>query len=124
MISFFTPVYGNLLMTQFQNMAETITAEYIEDLYKEINERGTTPSFDYLMQKVKELNDDLNRRAIWIREDYKEERMKKSTRLTKACKKIIAKSVNDFACAAKLVLNTTTRREATSGPITIKSSFQ
>jgi hypothetical protein len=124
MISFFTPVYGNLLMTQFQNMAETITAEYIEDLYKEINEKGTTPSFDYLMQKVKELNDDLNRRAIWIREDYKEERMKKSTRLTKACKKIVSKSVNDFACAAKLVLNTSVRREPSSEHLTIKSRFQ
>jgi hypothetical protein len=123
MISFFTPVYGNLLMTQFQNMAETITAEYIEDLYREINDNGTTPSFDYLMQKVKELNDDLNRRAVWIREDYKEERLKRSTRLTKACKKIISKSVNDFACAAKLVLNTSSRRETISGPLTVRSTF-
>ena len=102
----FTPIYGQLLVDQFRNMAETVTSEYIEDIYKHIEKEGIAPSFEEMMLKVKDLTEDLKRRSQWIFEDYKEERSKRSPRLTKACKKIIDKSVNDMVRTVKVVLST------------------
>jgi hypothetical protein len=76
----------------------------VAEVYAKIEETGITPSFDELMDKVRELHDDLSRRAIWIREDYKEDRGRRSPRFTKGCKRIIDKSTQDFLCTVKLVL--------------------
>ncbi len=92
-------------LDMFGKLAENVTNSYVTELYTQIEETGITPSFEQLMDKVRALHDDLTRRAIWIREDYKEDRGRRSPRFTKGCKKIIDKSTNDFLTTVKLVLN-------------------
>jgi len=88
----------------FSKQADNVTNAYVAEVYAKIEETGITPSFDELMNKVRELHDDLSRRAVWIREDYKEDRGRRSPRFTKSCKRIIDKSTQNFLCTVKLVL--------------------
>ncbi|OSZ78742.1 hypothetical protein CAP35_10985 [Chitinophagaceae bacterium IBVUCB1] len=92
-------------LDMFGKLAENVTNSYVSELYTQIEETGITPSFEELMDRVRALHDDLTRRAVWIREDYKEDRGRRSPRFTKGCKKIIDKSTNDFLTTVKLVLN-------------------
>ena len=92
-------------LDMFSRLAENVTNAYVTELYDQIEQTGITPSFDELMDRVRSLHDDLSRRAIWIREDYKEDRGHRSPRFTKGCKRIIDKSTNDFLCTVKVVLN-------------------
>lgn len=92
-------------LDMFRKLAENVTNAYVAEVYAGIEETGVTPSFDELMNKVRELHDDLTRRAVWIREDYKEDRGRRSPRFTKGCKKIIDKSTQDFLRTVKLVLS-------------------
>ncbi len=89
----------------FDKLAQDVTHAYVNDVYAKIEETGVTPSFDELMNKVRELHDELTRRAVWIREDYKEDRGRRSPRFTKACKRVIDKSTQDFLRTVKLVLS-------------------
>jgi hypothetical protein len=104
MISLITPLYGKQLLDRFKMVATTLTNEYIEDFYKLVQTSETTPTFEVLMQKVKLLQDDLTYRLTWIREDYKEERGKGSTRLTRGCKRIISESVHHYLNSAKTIM--------------------
>ncbi|MBS1772021.1 MAG: hypothetical protein JST82_04120 [Bacteroidetes bacterium] len=92
-------------MDMFRKQAESVTHAYVEEVYAKIEETGLTPSFDELMDKVRALHDDLTRRAVWIREDYHEDRGRRSPRFTKGCKKIIDKSTEDFLRTIKIVLS-------------------
>lgn len=92
-------------LDMFGKLAENVTNSYVAEVYTKIEETGITPSFDELMNKVRELHDDLTRRAVWIREDYKEDRGRRSPRFTKGCKKIIDKSTQDFLRTVKLILS-------------------
>ncbi len=89
----------------FTKVAENVTNAYVNEVYEEVLSSGITPSFEQLMDKVRALHDDLTRRSVWIREDYREDRGYKSTRFTKSCKKIIDKSTQDFLRSVKLVLS-------------------
>ncbi len=93
-------------LDMFTKLAENVTNAYVADVYARIEETGITPSFDELMNKVRELHDDLTRRSVWIREDYKEDRGRRSPRFTKGCKRIIDKSTQDFLRTVKLILST------------------
>lgn len=55
--------YGRQFLQLFEQMANTIIDEYIQDIVTSIQENGYSPSFEELMQKVKTLNDDLVMRA-------------------------------------------------------------
>ncbi|MGN6477222.1 MAG: hypothetical protein ACTHKV_08350 [Flavipsychrobacter sp.] len=90
----------------FTKVAENVTNAYVAEVYAQIEQTGITPSFEELMDKVRALHDDLTRRSVWIREDYKEDRGRRSPRFTKGCKKIIDKSTQDFLRTVKLVLST------------------
>lgn len=92
-------------MDMFSKVAESVTSAYVNEVYEEVLKTGITPSFDQLMEKVRELHDDLTRRSVWIREDYREDRGRRSTRFTKGCKRIIDKSTQDFLRTIKLVLS-------------------
>lgn len=92
-------------LDMFGKLAEGVTNSYVTELHAQIEQTGITPSFEELMDRVRALHDDLTRRAVWIREDYKEDRGRRSPRFTKGCKRIIDKSTNDFLCTVKLVLN-------------------
>lgn len=92
-------------LDMFRKMAESVTHTYVEQVYEEINASGITPSFEQLMDKVRALHDDLSRRAVWIREDYKEDRGRRSTRFTRGCKGVIDKSCQDFLRTVKLALS-------------------
>lgn len=107
-------------MDMFSKVAETVTNAYVNEVYEEVLSTGITPSFDQLMDKVRALHDDLTRRSVWIREDYREDRGRRSTRFTKGCKRIIDKSTQDFLRSVKLVLS----RRNTSMPIALQQVSQ
>lgn len=109
-----TVMFGNIteylkgqrpFLDMFTKLAENVTNAYVAEVYAQIEETGITPSFEELMDKVRVLHDDLTRRAVWIREDYKEDRGRRSPRFTKGCKRIIDKSTQDFLRTVKLILS-------------------
>ena len=97
-------IFGKQLLHSFENMARTITNEYVQDIYNSIEINGYTPSFEELMEKVKALDNDLKMRAFWIREDYREGRGRRSIKLTTGCKRVINQSVNDYLVRSKTIL--------------------
>jgi len=96
--------YGRQFLQLFEQMANTIIDEYIQDIVTSIQENGYSPSFEELMQKVKTLNDDLVMRAAWIREDYHMDRGRKSVKLTTGCKKIIARAIEEYLRRSKAII--------------------
>lgn len=96
--------YGRQFLQLFEQMANTIIDEYIQDIVTSIQENGYSPSFEELMQKVKTLNDDLVMRAAWIREDYHMDCGRKSVKLTTGCKKIIARAIEEYLRRSKAII--------------------
>jgi hypothetical protein len=88
----FTKQYHEL----FEEMAHTITTEYIQENYDHIHRSGVPFSFEEVMGKVSALNNELTLKAEWIREDYKEGKGYRSTKLTTGCKRIIKRSVENY----------------------------
>ena len=115
MLSQIPNLFGKQSLTLFSQMAETITSEYVEDITRGIIQNGYAPSFEELMHKVKALNNELSLKVVWLRDNYKIERGRKSARLTRGCKKIINRSVQDFLRTVKLV---TSAKNANSSPYT------
>ena len=103
----------------FTKVAENVTNAYVAEVYANIEKTGITPSFDELMDKVRALHDDLTRRSVWIREDYKEDRGRRSPRFTKGCKRIIDKSTQDFLRTVKLVLSTRNNSHSNSWSVPV-----
>ncbi len=96
-------VYGKQYQDLFERISNTITGEYIEDMYSYIEKNGTPPSFEEIMHKVKALSTELTMRAEWIRENYKEGKGYRSIKLTTGCKRIIKKAVEEYMRQAKSV---------------------
>ena len=96
-------VFGKQSLSLFIQMAETVTSEYVENITNQIITTGVPPSFEMLMEMVKSLNNDLNLKVSWLRDNYKIERGRKSARLTRSCKKIVDKSIHDFIRTVKLI---------------------
>ncbi len=97
-------VYGKQFLDLFEQMAYTITNEYVQDVFNAIETTGCTPSFEELMEKIKALTNELTMRATWIREDYKEGKGRRSVKLTMGCKKIINKYVEEYMRRTKTLL--------------------
>jgi hypothetical protein len=98
-------IFGRQFQDLFEQMAKTITREYIQEIYDHIEANGTAPSFEYIMGKVKALTTELTMRAEWIREDYREGRGHKSIKLTTGCKRIIKTSVDEYLRQSKTVMS-------------------
>lgn len=96
-------VFGEESLGLFNLMAETVTREYVEDITVLTRQNGYSPSCEEIMRKVEALTVDLTLKAEWLRENYHVERTYRSSRLTRSCKKIIQRSVNDFIRTAKLL---------------------
>lgn len=96
-------IYGKQFQDLFEQMARTITSEYIQEIYDRIEASGAPPSFEEIMEKVKALSTDLTLRAEWIRDNYKEGRGYRSIKLTTGCKRIIKYSVNEYLKQTKSV---------------------
>ncbi len=96
-------VYGKQFQDLFEQMAKTITREYIQEIYNHIENYGVPPSFEEMMEKVKALTTELTMRAEWIREDYKEGRGYRSIKLTTGCKRIIKNSINEYLRQSKTI---------------------
>jgi hypothetical protein len=114
MISMLPSLFGRQSIDLFSQMAETITTEYVEDIAQNIVENGLEPSFEELMFKVKALNNELAMKAIWLRDNYSNERGRKSAKLTRACKKIIKKSNDDFLRTVKVIIAQKNRKPLNS----------
>lgn len=108
--------YGRQFLQLFEQMARTITEEYIQDIVNFIETNGSSPSFEELMQRVRSLNDELMMRATWIREDYREDRGRRSIKLTTGCKRIIKASVAEFLTRSKTI--TSIRHQQVTPPET------
>ena len=103
--TFFTNrAYGRQFLQVFEQMAASIVEEYVQEIVRFMQENGYSPSFEELMQKVKALNDDLIMRAAWIREDYREDRGRRSVKLTTGCKKVINKAVEEYLRRSKAII--------------------
>jgi hypothetical protein len=96
-------VYGKHYQDLFQEISNTITGEYIEDIFLYIEKNGAPPSFEEIMRKVKTLSTELTMRAEWIRENYKEGKGYRSIKLTTGCKRIIKKAMEEYMRQAKSV---------------------
>jgi len=96
--------YGRQFLQLFEQMAHTILEEYVDDVKKFVDQNGYSPSFEELMARVKALSDDLTMRAAWIREDYHEDRGRKSIKLTTGCKRVIHKTVEEYLRRSKAVI--------------------
>jgi len=96
--------YGRQFLQLFEEMACTITDEYVQDMMNFIQANGYSPSFEELMQRMKALNDDLCMRAAWIKEDYREDRGRRSIKLTTGCKRIINKAVEEYLRRSKAII--------------------
>lgn len=112
--SFFSNrTHGRQFLQVFEQVAESITEEYVQDLIEFINKNGYGPSFEELMVKVRTLSDDLTMRAAWIREDYRQDRGRRSVKLTAGCKRVVNKAVDEYLRRSKTVI--TIRRQTDSG---------
>ena len=96
-------IYGKHFQDLFEQMANTITREYIQEIYNYIETYGVPPSFEQTVEKVKALTTELTMRAEWIREDYKEGRGYRSIKLTTGCKRVIKSCVNEYLRQSKTV---------------------
>lgn len=99
-------LFGKQSLSLFIEMAETVTGEYVETVTEQIIATGAAPSFEQMMQMVKSLNNDLHLKAVWLMDNYKHERSKKSAKLTRGCKSVIDKSIQDFVRTVKLIEKT------------------
>lgn len=97
--------YGRQFLQLFDQMAATITEEYVQDVIRFVDTNGFSPSFEELMQRVKALSDELSMRATWIREDYREDRGRRSLKLTTGCKRIIKRSIDEYLTRSKTIMS-------------------
>ena len=104
MLKTLSSLFGRQSLDLFRQMAATITSEYIEDISNKITKEGVDPSFEDLLQKIKALNNELALKAVWLKDNYNNERGRKSTRLTNGCKKIIKMSNDDFLRTVKVIM--------------------
>ena len=104
MLKTISSLFGRQSLDLFRQMAATITSEYIEDISNQIINNGVDPSFEDLLQKIKALNNELALKAVWLKDNYNNERGRKSTRLTNGCKKIIKLSNDDFLRTVKVIM--------------------
>jgi hypothetical protein len=88
----------------FEQVATTITEEYVDDMMQFIQMNGYTPSFTELVQRMHALRDDLTLRATWIKEDYRKDRGRRSVKLTTGCKKIINKAVEEYLRRSRTII--------------------
>lgn len=95
-------LYGTEFLKLYKDMAHTYTGDTIEQLYQSVEERDTPMSFSEINAMVAAFNNELINRATWIREDYKENKGYSSPKLTRGCKKIISRCVNDYLRALQL----------------------
>ena len=99
-------LYCAQYLSIFSSVAQTITQEYIEDVYLFIDEHGYVPDFTYFIEKTQTLTNDLTLRAKWMRDEYKEGRGGvASITLTTSCKRIIKKSIADYLNVIKTLRN-------------------
>lgn len=104
--SLFNRLYCNQYIDIFKNVAYTITQEYIEDVYTQVNSTGTVPNFKYFIEKSEALSNELNMRAKWMCSEYKEGRGGKgSITLTTSFKRVIKKNVAEYLQVAKTLRN-------------------
>lgn len=89
-------IFGDRFLSVYKEMAETFTADSIEQLHSEIRSRQAPLSFPEINSRVAAFNNELINRATWIREDYKENKGYSSPKLTRGCKKVIGKCVDDY----------------------------
>lgn len=96
--------YSKQFLNLFEQMARTITNEYAQEIKCFIETNGYNPSFEELMQRMKALEQELTLRANWIREDYAQEKGRKSVKLTTGCKRVVKNALNDFLNQAKGIM--------------------
>lgn len=96
-------INGVKFVDLFQQIASTITGEYINDIYISIEESGFPPSFEDIMHKVNTLTTELTMRAEWMRDNYKEGKGYRSIKLTTGCKRIIKQSIDEYLRQVKSI---------------------
>lgn len=92
-------LYERQYLTTFGKIAETITAEYIVRVQQEAAEKGHKPSFENMMELVRQLSTLLGEEAEKVCRDYLEEKKQRSSQLTKGCKQIIRDRLLHFTAA-------------------------
>ena len=95
--------YGKQFVTLFEQIAQTITGEYIQEIYDYIDNCGAPPTFGDIMTKVKALSTELTMRAEWMRDNYKENKGYRSIKLTTGCKRVIKNSVDAYLRQVKSI---------------------
>jgi hypothetical protein len=99
--SFFNRLYCDQYIDIFKDIAYTITQEYIEDIYLQMNTSGVTPNLKYFIDKAESLTNELTIRARWMSSEYKEGRGGKgSVTLTASFKRVVKKNVSEYLHAA------------------------
>lgn len=104
-------IYGTEFLKLYEDMAVAYTNDRIEQLHDTVAQRVVPMSFSDINSNVAEFNNELINRATWIREDYKDNKGYSSPKLTRGCKKIISRCVNDYLRALQLA-NRSTHYEA------------
>ncbi|MCB9046728.1 MAG: hypothetical protein H6550_11405 [Chitinophagales bacterium] len=99
-------IYGAEFLRLYKDMAHTYTRDTIEQLYKDVEDKGIPVSFTEINAKVAAFNNELINRATWIREDYKENKGYSSPKLTRGCKKIISQCVKEYLRALQIANRT------------------
>lgn len=100
-------IFGTEFLKLYEDMARAYTGDCIEELYETAEQRSTPMSFTDINKQVAAFNNELINRATWIREDYKENKGYSSPKLTRGCKKIISRCVNEYLRAMQLANRTT-----------------
>ena len=89
-------VNGKEFLSLFEKMAYTITNEYINSIYNEIEHSGFPPPMKRTLHDIEMLTTELTMKAEWMRDNYKEGKGYRSIKLTTGCKRIIKHSVNRY----------------------------
>lgn len=98
----------------FDQMATTITGEYISRIHNHIEHYGSPPSFNEVMHDVDSLSNELKLKAEWMRDNYKENKGRRSISLTTGCKRIIKKSVAHYITQVKTISTISHSMQSTS----------
>lgn len=80
----------------FEDIAITITNEYLQHIDLLTLEQSCSPAFPELLKMLKGLNNELYTHALLISDDFKKAKGNKSITLTAGCKRTIKKSIRSI----------------------------
>ena len=95
----------------FEDIAETITNEYIEEASQAMQRSGSEMSFEQIMKQVDLLHQELTLKAAWCRDSYKEAKGRPSANLPRSCKKIIKRCLTNYIFRVKTLISIGVTRE-------------